>query len=620
MHDRARRPWTPRWVASCGALIAVCLAFGSPSAQAAGPPLIGATWSSAVGSDSAKLSAEIDPNGNSTTYHFDYTTEAAYQADKAILGHDGFTGALRSPASGEYSLGLTPLTVTKQLFGLATGTTYRYRVVAGNSGGSTSGSSPPHTFTTESAGPLLLDSRGWEMVSPVQKNGGQADPPGAIAAGGVLQAASQGGSVTYSSTASFSGGGGSPPASQYLAARNSSGWSTQNITAPIFSGSYDLYDQGVPYQLFSSDLASTLLLNGDHCRSGASGCAVANPPLAGSDAPAGYQDYYRRDNGNGAFSALLTSSAAAVLDIAPAYFDLRLAGASPDLAHVVLSTCAALTPGATEVPAGSGCDPAEQNLYEWTSGSALTLINGAVTGAALSAPSGAVSTNGDRVYFTRGGNLYLREVGAAQTNRRTRTRGRGDLRDRLHRRLDRLLQQGRAPLALQPGLRQRHRPHSLRRGGGSARGRRQRLPPLLPDRRGPLPVRERQRRRQLRSLGDQGRRRRRLRRLPARHRHRPGQRRRHQAALPLLAAAHRLRQHRPGHRQPRLRGLPLRLERPHPHLPLLQPHQRAPQRPLDDPRLDRQRHRPRLHRRLQATRPLQPTASASSSTRATPWR
>ena len=56
-----------------------------------GPPLVGAEWSSAVGSDSAKLSALIDPNGLNTTYHFDYTTEAAYQAH-------GFTGALRSPA------------------------------------------------------------------------------------------------------------------------------------------------------------------------------------------------------------------------------------------------------------------------------------------------------------------------------------------------------------------------------------------------------------------------------------------------------------------------------------------------------------------------------------------
>ena len=146
------------------------------------------------------------------------------------------------------------------------------------------------------ASAALPDGRGWELVSPVDKNGGQVDPPGAIAGGGVLQAAAGGGAVAYGSATSFAGGAGAPPASQYISTRSAGGWSTQNITAPIFSGSYDLVDQGVPYQLFSTDLARGLLLNGDHCRGEATGCAVANPPLAGTDAPAGYQDYYLRDS------------------------------------------------------------------------------------------------------------------------------------------------------------------------------------------------------------------------------------------------------------------------------------------------------------------------------------
>jgi hypothetical protein len=382
--------------------LAALAALGAGSARAAGPPILGAQWSSAVGSAAAKLSARIDPNGLNTTYHFEYLTEAAYQANG-----NTFAGALHAPASGEVSLSTTPLTVTQQIVGLAANTAYRYRVVAQNSDPASPLRGPAMRLTTKGPGPLLPDGRGWEMVSPVQKNGGQVDPPGTIGGGGVLQAAAGGGSVTYGSTASFEGGFGAPPASQYLSSRSSDGWSTENITAPIFSGTYDFADHGVPYQLFSEDLARSLLLNGEHCRSGGSGCAVANPPLPGSEAPEGYQDYYLRDDSSGGFEALLSSASAVDLDIGPAHFDLTLAGAAPDLRHVVLSSCAALSAGASEVPAGEGCDPAAQNLYEFSQGSGLALLNGATPGAALAASTGAISSSGERVYFTLGGDLYL---------------------------------------------------------------------------------------------------------------------------------------------------------------------------------------------------------------------
>ncbi len=80
---------------------------------------------------------------------------------------------------------------------------------------------------------------------------------------------------------------------------------------------------------------------------------------------------------------------------------------------MVLSTCAALTPGAIEVPQGSGCNPGKQNLYERPAESGLILLNGATPGAALAAQGGAVSTNGDRVYWTdtATGDLYLHDGG-----------------------------------------------------------------------------------------------------------------------------------------------------------------------------------------------------------------
>jgi hypothetical protein len=248
-----------------------------------------------------------------------------------------------------------------------------------------------------SAAQALPDGRAWELVSPVEKNGGEIAAPGELFGGGVFQAAADGNSITYSSAASFATAAASaPPGSQYLSARGAGGWSTQNLNVPIFSGSYGADPDGVPYQLFSGDLSRALLLNGRHCRAAEGSCPVANPPLAGTDAPAGYLDYYLRQAGGG-FEALLGSADVAETDLEPAEFDLRLAGASSDLSQVVLETCAALTPAAQEAPLGEGCDPARPNLYEWSS-AGLKLLN-AAPGATLAAQGGAISEDGSRVYF-----------------------------------------------------------------------------------------------------------------------------------------------------------------------------------------------------------------------------
>jgi hypothetical protein len=253
----------------------------------------------------------------------------------------------------------------------------------------------------------LPDGRGWELVSPVQKNGGEVAAPGTLAGGGVLQAAQGGGSITYGSATSFAGGEGAPEGSQYLGARGGGGWSTQNLTTPLFSGSYGTEPEGVPFQLFSTDLSRGLLLSGRHCRSTEeTDCPVANPPLPGTEAPAGYVNYYLRQGGS--FTALLDHGAVANTEVPPAAFDLQFAGASSDLSHVVLSSCAAITADATEVPLGEGCDPAAPNLYEWSAATGLSLIN-ATPGAELAAQSAAISDDGTRLYFTEGGNLRLRE-------------------------------------------------------------------------------------------------------------------------------------------------------------------------------------------------------------------
>lgn len=389
--------------------IALCLLATPIPASASGPPLSGAAWSFAVLPDSARLGAQINPNGLPTAYHFDYLTKAAYEANLAA-GREGFTAAAKAPAVTDVNIGAGSgyVAVSQLLAGLSAATAYRYRIVAHNSAGSAPG--PAHDFETQPPpGPTLADSRGWELVSPIDKNGGEIGAGGE----GALQAAAGGGQLAYSSSASFAGGEGAPPISTYLATRSSGGWATANLSAPLFAGGYHSPQGASPYRIFSADLARAVLAGGDRCRSEGEACPAPNPPLPGTDAPAGYEDYYLAEGGS--FTALLGAANAGFLSLEPSRFELGLAGASPDLRHVVLESCAALSAEATEAALGEGCDPNAQNLYEYSPGQGLSLLNllpaetQGTPGAALAAPQGAVSEDGSRVYFTDRGSLYLRE-------------------------------------------------------------------------------------------------------------------------------------------------------------------------------------------------------------------
>lgn len=410
-----------RWnVVTVVGIVAVFLALDCGSAAASPPSIVStAVAEESVTATSATLVGSINPNGLLTTYRFEYLTQAAYEGNlEAQPPRDAFAGATFAPVigAGPAGAGTTAIRVSQRLTGLPPEAAFRYRLRAVNAAQEVAlsvarpFSTQPPTNSFE-----LLDHRGWEMVSPTEKSGGSIQPPGQVSGGGLFQAAVGGGLFSYSSADSFGADArGAPSGSQYLSVRGDAGWSTADITTPLLSGSYGSEPDGVPYQLFSGDLGSGLLSNGERCRGvTAGGCPVANPPLPGSGAPAGYRNYYRR-NGAGEFESLLTAADLSHTDLGPDEFELRLVSATPDLAHVVVSSCAALTADATEVAAPGGCDPAEQNLYEW-SGGALSLINVlpnetvGTPGAEIGAPSGAVSTDGSRVYFTSREGIYLRE-------------------------------------------------------------------------------------------------------------------------------------------------------------------------------------------------------------------
>lgn len=400
--------------------MALLMALAAGPAQAAEPPEIGASWVTDVTSTSANLRASIDANGSSTTYRFEYISETAYQANlNAVPPREGFFGAAKAPLSGAALLGsaTTPLNVVQHVGGLSPNSVYRYRPVAINSAAPPGGVvGPEHALITQETGVVfeLPDDRGWEMVSPVDKGGGAIAAPGALFGGGEFQAAAAGGAVTYSSDTSFGDAAGAPPASQYVSRRVVGGWSTANVSAPLESAAYGDVPDGAPYRVFAEDLSRGLLFGGLPCRGDLPGCPAPNPLLPGAGAPAGYMAYYTRSSA-GAFSSLLDAADVANSAVTPERFEVSLAAASPDLAHIVLSSCAKLTANATEVISGPGeCDPAERNLYEW-SGGALSLVNllpGDTTGtpgAEIAAPLGALSAAGGRVYFTQGGDLYLRD-------------------------------------------------------------------------------------------------------------------------------------------------------------------------------------------------------------------
>jgi hypothetical protein len=419
-----------RHVTILASIVGICL-WQAPTA-AAETPIITSVSVGGVAATSVILHGTVDPNGSAQTFfRFEYLPEAVYLASREAHPEDEeawFTGASWAPSSGHglVGTGSTPITLNGQeVRGLTPNTAYSYRLRVENSSGGVPSvvCSTPRPFGTQPPTNAfdLLDRRGWEMVSPVDKAGGAIQPPGTVSGGGVFQASAHGGSFTFSSADSFGvGAQGAPSGSQYVATRGVGGWTTANITTPLLSGSYGSEPDGVPYQVFSEELAFGLLSNGERCRGqvGAE-CPVANPPLPGSGAPAGYRDYYLR-TASGSYESLLTAGDLANTALAASQVELHLVAATPELTHVAISSCAALTADATEVPAPGGCNSADQNLYEWTDG-ALSLINllpGEPTGtpgARIAASSGAISSNGSRVYFILGGNVYLREGDITKT-------------------------------------------------------------------------------------------------------------------------------------------------------------------------------------------------------------
>uniref|UniRef100_UPI002617EA75 NHL repeat-containing protein n=1 Tax=Pseudomonas sp. TaxID=306 RepID=UPI002617EA75 len=177
------------------------------------PPFtIDATYAGEISSTGATLGAEVDPLGEAASYHFEYLTQLEYEQDG-----DSFAGpdlpvtvpvpdASLPPAAADLSAAL-------HISGLAPATTYRYRVAVRDPAEPAYRFGATPSFTTLGAGAALglPDHRAYEMVSPVDKNGGSVDSIAKGTFSPVIESSLDGQTVTFGSHVAFGEAASSPP-------------------------------------------------------------------------------------------------------------------------------------------------------------------------------------------------------------------------------------------------------------------------------------------------------------------------------------------------------------------------------------------------------------------------
>jgi hypothetical protein len=343
-------------------------------------PSIESSSATDVSGSSATLQAQIDPDWLPTAYHFEYGTSEAYGTSIPL-------------PVGEVPAGGSGVPISVHVQGLAPGTIYHYRVSASNEIGAMTG--PDHTFTTQTTGGefVLPDDRQFELVSPAEKNGGEVRGLEGIDKGGIVQAAEAGNAATYLSFSAFEA---NPPAhgivDQYLSTRGASGWTTQNISAPIRGITPPGPGLGTEYRAFSLDLSRGIDAPFERWREEGERYESRLSP----EAPREFEDIYMWNQGLPGFQPLVTTAAPDTQNDeegVPAG-QAEFVGASPDLKHVVFASMRALTSNA---PSGT------ENLYEWANG-AFQLVNVLPDGQTTTAKENGLSTGLRLGALTNGAN------------------------------------------------------------------------------------------------------------------------------------------------------------------------------------------------------------------------
>jgi hypothetical protein len=233
-----------------------------------GTPIVERVWATEVNRSTARINALINPAGASTTYRFEYGPDTSYGSSVPV------------PA-GDLGSADEEVQVNQFLTDLQPGGTYHYRVVATSAIGTST--SEDHTFTTFApptgepadtcpnaayrVGPStgLPDCRAYEMVSPVEKDGGNiaGDAFGQTFAPEWGDRPGETDRAVFMSKTLFGDvkGSGGIGYTQYIAERGPGGWSTKGITPTLSTsiGSQVLLGK-TELKEFSSDLSVGALL------------------------------------------------------------------------------------------------------------------------------------------------------------------------------------------------------------------------------------------------------------------------------------------------------------------------------------------------------------------------
>ncbi len=208
-----------------------------------GAPVVRAESVAAVHTESARVTAEIDPEAGDTAYHLEYGTAACSNHPDPCVA----TPAL----AGLAGVGTTYVEASVPILGLNAGSTYYFRIVAENLTATTYGADrtfTTHTFVKEPGEPCsnshvrqqtssagLLDCRAYELVSAANAGGydvesnlipGQAPFAGYPEAEGRVLYGVQGGGIPGTNHPTDRG------IDPYVATRGAEGWSTEYVGIP----------------------------------------------------------------------------------------------------------------------------------------------------------------------------------------------------------------------------------------------------------------------------------------------------------------------------------------------------------------------------------------------------
>jgi hypothetical protein len=337
-----------------------------------GPPRIAAVRASDATEGAATLEAEIVPRGTPTSYRFEWGPTESY-------GHI-------APAAFEpIGSGTSQVKVSTQISGLASASTYHYRVVASGGAGTVQGAD--HELETlNSCG--LPDGRCLELVSP-RDPGPVALPLENIAQFQLaFQAAEAPGALAYEVELGFTGANAGGE-TVYLGSRDSNGWESAQIN-PSMVGPGE--GGGVRYALLG--LSPNL-----DCGVVASKFPLTSDPVAKQTIEAGVANLYRRGS-NGSYTLITNLPPEELKGNGEIIQEFSLAGMSEDCEHVVFKT----ERNYAGVP-GAG----DWRFYEWDEGTLRNIgwvpsgSGEAVAEAGVGGRSNtynAVSDDGSRVFFT----------------------------------------------------------------------------------------------------------------------------------------------------------------------------------------------------------------------------